>query len=513
MTAKSNSSGRARNHPVEQLERRIHLSAAAPTVSAAAASATVTLKYAGTTNVMFSGPHGVLNEVDAAVQVTPAVTGGPSPAGLVTFQLNGRPAGFSYATFDGDEATFEANPGTYTLTAHFDGDQTYAPADLPPTVITVPAGAATGAPFLSAVDDQPPAVVNAGAALISSFTIGLNAQGDSSGGLNDTVDVSVSAVNEADPNTLIPLQSVSEAVTYAGPQTSAAFAVDAPTTGLAAGTYQMVYDVGVTSSVATIYSLAPFTVAAAATPPSAAGLPTVAGLGGTAAPVPVAAGVRSRGVTATVDVPTGLAGTDTVAVYASETGAIDAASVLLGTVRKRVAVKRGATTVTVTVPVQTAAAPAGTYVLMARVTGGPAGAPPTDAAVGPVLAVQPPASQLRATVADVVPTKAFRVGSPLAFTLTLTNVGNVAATGRATVVVSLAGNFAGAQDVPVRTLAQALTVRPGRPVQLRVTGRVPAAAVAAAAYAGDLGVQVRVTLGAGIADVEQTVYEPVVGKA
>ena len=495
MISKAHTSGRSRRCPIEHLERRVHLSAATPTVTAAAdSSSAVTLGYAGIVNVAFSGPHGVLNAVDAAVRVTPAVAGGPSPGGLVTFQLDARPAGFSYASFDGDEATFEANPGTYTLTAHFAGDQTYAPADLPPTVITIPAGAVTGAPFLSAVDDQTPAVVNAGAALISSFTVGLNAQGAGTGA-TDTVDVTVSAVNEADPTIPISLQSqfLSEPVTYSGPGTSAAFTVDAPTTGLTPGVYQLVYDVGVLGNVATIYSLTPFTVAAATTPP--AGLPAVAELGRAATPAPVVAGERSRGLAATVSVPAGLAGTDTVAVYTSETGTINAASVLLGTVRKRATVQRGATTATVTVPVQTAAAPAGTYVLLARVTNAAGAA--TDAAVGPVLAVQPPDVQLRAALSDYVPNAtSVRVGAPLAFTLTLTDVGNVAVAGRATVVVSLAGTY-GSPSVPVRTVRTAVTVRPGRPVRLRLINRVPAGAVAVGVAAGGYpGIHVQVTTAA-----------------
>ena len=508
MSVETNGPGRLRQHPIELLERRVHLSVASPIDAAAVTGAVVTFEYVGITPTISSSPYtGLMSDPTAAsVRILPAVAGGPAPSQQVTFRLDGHLAGSSYINAVGGLSYFDADPGTYTLTAHYEGDANYAPADMPPTIITIPGGADPKAPFLSVVDTQSPAAVNGGAAVVGSFGVGLNFSADSTLA-DDMVSAAVLAVNEADPTTLIPLQTLDGPVTDIGPGTSATFTVDTPTTGLTPGTYQLVYAVHNTTSIAaTIYSPNPFTVTAAAITPPAA-LPAVAELGRAAAPAPAVAGVRSRGLTATVGVPAGLAGTDTVAVYASETGAIDSASVLLGTVRKRVAVTRGASTAAVTVSVQTATAPAGTYVLLARVT--PAAGPPTDAAAGPVLAVQPPVPQLRAAISDVVPAATFRVEGPLALTLTLTNVGNVAAAGRATVTVVMADPSLGAPQVPVRTLVRALTVRPGRPVRLRLGGRVPAGAVAAA-YSGYIGVRVRVTQGAEAADA-QAGDEPVVG--
>ena len=494
MAAEPKASGHTRPPPIERLERRAYLWATVPFVSPAAADAGIVtaIQYQGVSPDTISTQHDVLYAPAARVQVSVATFNGTSPTGTVTFRLNGRVAGsFPLDTFE--QSTLEANPGTYTLTAHYSGDQSYAPADLPPTVVTFPALSDSMTPELSVTENQPTAPVNAGTALISAFTV--NANNPSGATYDDTLNVTVSAVNENDPSVLVPLQDLSGPIRFPGSDSSTAFALAAPTTGLAAGTYQLVYHAEATGVFTTIYSADTFTVAAATTPP--ADLPAVSRLVGAAASAPVVAGQRTRGLSAAVAVPAAAAGVDTVAVYASETGAIDANSTLVGTVRKRVAVKRGVASATVTVPVQTASAAAGTYVLLARVTGA-AGAV-TDAAVGPVLAFQPPDVQLRASL-DHVSTP-FRVGSPLAFTLTLDAVGNVAVAGRTTIVVSLVGDAStpsSTTSVPVRTVTRTLTVRPGKPLALRLAGRVPsAAALAASGITGDFAaLQVQVTTAA-----------------
>ena len=188
-------------------------------------------------------------------------------------------------------------------------------------------------------------------------------------------------------------------------------------------------------------------------------------------PSAAAVGARLRG-TARVTIanagPGLLTGTSTVALFASTTGGVDAASVRVGVARRRATLAAGQSA-TVAVPVGRVALPAGTYALLAQVTA--ADGTVTTATVGPTVAVAPAAVSLSAAVAV---TSTAIAGRALPVTLSLTNAGNVSATGRATVTVALSLD-GGGDTVPVATVHPRLSVRPGTaatPVRLAV--RLPA---------------------------------------
>ena len=282
------------------------------------------------------------------------------------------------------------------------------------------------------------------------------------------------ATTESDPAVEVPLQTLSDTVEVGDRGGSANFELDAPTTGLNPGAYALVYQVVGAGSFATIYSRNLLNEGPIA--PTTTDTPAVIKVLGPN--LLFAAGVRRR-LSAAVSVPNSATGFDTVAVYATATGAIDASSTLLGAVRKRLPVRSGQATAAVSVPITTASVPAGSYVLLARVTD--AAGTATDATAGPVVTVGQPAANVGGTITKVTPSS--RVGGPVAFTLTLTNFGNVAAVGPASLTVSLTGtDLAPTADVGltapilVRKLTWPLTIGPGRSANLRFQLRVPAAA-------------------------------------
>ncbi len=199
-------------------------------------------------------------------------------------------------------------------------------------------------------------------------------------------------------------------------------------------------------------------------------------VGRTTVPAAVVAGAavrRSVRVTAANTATTATAGPEHVTVYATQTGAVDSASVAVGTVPLGRPLRPGRRA-TAAVPVRTAALAAGTYTLLAVVADA-TGATSAAASVG-TLTVAPAAVSLSAAVARLAPTTVLP-GRSTVVTFTVANAGNVAATGSATLSVQLV-----AGGTAVATSVRPLTVRPGRSVTVRLRFRVPDG-IAPGAYA------------------------------
>ena len=183
-------------------------------------------------------------------------------------------------------------------------------------------------------------------------------------------------------------------------------------------------------------------------------------------------------VTLTNGTAAAVQGVQTVDLYATTTGAIDSASTLVGTL-KRVLKVKGSGTATVVVRVSKVALPAGVYTLLPRVTA--AGGGTTSATAGPALTVAAATVSLTATVGAPSPA-AVALGRPVAITLTITNGGNVNATGPATLAVYLSADGT-SLTLPVTTVARRLTVKPGgRAVAVRLRLKVPAGTSAGSFY-------------------------------
>jgi len=164
--------------------------------------------------------------------------------------------------------------------------------------------------------------------------------------------------------------------------------------------------------------------------------------------------------------------TDTVNLFATTTGAIDPGSTLIGSVKHGLSLKPGKTA-TVAVPANKGVAlPAGTYTVLAQVVDATLGT--SAAATGPTLTVAAPFASLTGTVTPLATTP----GKTLSFTLTITNGGNVNAAGKATLAVylSLDGTTLSVPVTPV--LTKSLTVKPGKPLAVRLKVKVPTAAAA-----------------------------------
>ncbi len=195
-------------------------------------------------------------------------------------------------------------------------------------------------------------------------------------------------------------------------------------------------------------------------------------------PASVVSGSPSTGtviVTLANSTATASTGTVTVALYATTTGAIDAASTRLAVVSKRLTLE-GGRSVTVTVPVRKLSLPAGTYTVLARATEAADGGTAVST-TGPKLAVAAANVSLSSTVGVTGPTIVAR-GKSLSLLLTVVNAGNVVAKGRATLAIYLSVDGV-AYTVPVATLVRAATVKPGgQAVTLRLKVKVPKAIAA-----------------------------------
>jgi hypothetical protein len=441
-----------------------------------------TISYTGVAQGLYDYPHpaAVLYAPIQEVTVADSSSGGPTPTGIVTFYLDGTLAGRGNVDSDGI-AYFQANPGNYTLTADYSGDQNYSPVDLPATAISIALTATGASPFngaqittslLPVTETSETSSVISGGYLQDSFTVGVD--NPSSDTYSTTVSASVLAIPVDNPNlTAIAItQSSSSSVTLQANQVSEApFSVDVQDSGWASGTYVLEYLVYANGGFSDIFSRNTFVVS---DPVVATG--TGVQLGKTKGlPVAVVAGTAVRGsgvVTVTNDETAAVKGTETVALYATTTGAIDTASTLLGSVRKSMSLKAGKSG-SVTVPIKAMAPTAGTYTVLARVTN--AAGVTTDTTTGPAFAVSAPFIQLTGSISKVSHVTV-NAGEALAFTLTLSNSGNTDSTGKASLAVALSADGV-TSTIPVETLSKSYTVKPGKTVRLRLTIKVPAAAV------------------------------------
>jgi hypothetical protein len=200
-------------------------------------------------------------------------------------------------------------------------------------------------------------------------------------------------------------------------------------------------------------------------------------LGKTTVPTAVVSGAKLKGsvtITITNSSTAKVKGTDTFDLYATTDGAVDSASVLVGSV-KRALTLAASRSATVTIPVSAGAPGAGTYTLLPKVVDASGGT--SVAASGPTVTVAAPFASLSGTVGSVAPV-ATTPGKTLSFTLTITNAGNVDATGKATLAVYLSADGV-ALTIPITpTVTKSLTVKPGKPLAVRLKVKVPAGTAA-----------------------------------
>ena len=164
-------------------------------------------------------------------------------------------------------------------------------------------------------------------------------------------------------------------------------------------------------------------------------------------------------------------GTDTVALYATTTGAVDAASTLIGSVQRKLTVRAGHS-VTVAVPVASLQLTDGAYTVLAQVTD--AAGTAAVSATGPAIAVAPATVTLDVAIGAVSPT-ALAAGKPLAVTVTVTNSGNTDALGPLTVTLGLSADGGATLAVPFAPVKKGGTVKAnGRAVAVHLKVKTPA---------------------------------------
>jgi hypothetical protein len=442
---------------------------------------TPVISYAGVAQGLYYSPSALLTSPIQEVTVAAASTGGAAPTGTVTFYLNGIFAGRNAIGLFGEGiASFQANPGNYTLTADYSGDQNYSPVDLSATPISI-ALTATGisgfsgtqvtTSLLPVTETSETSTVTSGGEFKDSFNVAVD--NSSPEAQTTVIEASVIAVPVSNPSAggFTVEQFANNPVTLQANQVNEVpFSVDVQDAGWTPGTYALEYDVSQGSYFSNIVSQNTFVVTA---PVVATG--TGVQLGKTKGlPVAVVAGTPVRGssvVTVTNDETTATKGTETVALYATTTGAIDTSSTLLGSVRKSMSLKAGKSG-SVTVPIKTLAPTAGTYTVLARVTD--AAGVTTDTTTGPAFAVSAPFIQLTGSISKLSRVTV-NAGQSLAFTLALSNTGNMDSTGKASLAVALSADRV-TSTIPVETLSKSYTVKPGKTVRLRLTIKVPAAA-------------------------------------
>ncbi len=186
-------------------------------------------------------------------------------------------------------------------------------------------------------------------------------------------------------------------------------------------------------------------------------------------PTTVVSGGRARGtvtLAVTNDGPGPSTGRDTLAVFATTAGVVDASSTEIGSVTRRLSLAAGRSA-TVVVPVTSAAEPFGAYTVVARLTDG-AGRTATSPVGLTVTAVAPSVS-LSATVA--APSVA-SPGQVIGLTVMIANGGTVDATGPVTVTGGL--SVAAGSPVVLATVTRPLRIRAHSvPVVVRLRVRVP----------------------------------------
>ena len=176
-----------------------------------------------------------------------------------------------------------------------------------------------------------------------------------------------------------------------------------------------------------------------------------------------------------------LSGTRLIDVYAVQfNGGQSFSAVVVGSVKASPKIPAGATkSYTVKVDALTQAETAGTYFLTASATDAvkatsftPSGSnSPDDFTVAAADVA------LTGTISAVTPA-AVTPGKTLSFTLTLSNAGNVNSAGKATLAVYLSADGT-TLSVPITpVLTKSLTVKPGKPLPVRLSVKVPTAAPA-----------------------------------
>jgi cyclophilin family peptidyl-prolyl cis-trans isomerase len=189
-------------------------------------------------------------------------------------------------------------------------------------------------------------------------------------------------------------------------------------------------------------------------------------------PVMLVAGSATGGVavvTVTNSQTTPAKGVVTIHVYATTTGVIDAASVLVATVKKSVNLKPGKS-VTAPVPVKVAAGalPAGTYTLLSQTIDTSSNV--SDAATGPTLTVAPATVTLTAAITKLTTAASVVAGSrtKAAAVVLITNNGNTASTGTGTFSLYASTDGTAAGGTLIRMLPKKLTIKPGKSASVAI---------------------------------------------
>jgi hypothetical protein len=162
-------------------------------------------------------------------------------------------------------------------------------------------------------------------------------------------------------------------------------------------------------------------------------------------------------------------GVDTVALYATTDGTIDATAERVGILKRRLHLSTGSQG-DLSIPLTAAPAAVGAYTLVARVTD--ATGRTATSAVGPILTVA--ARTVSLSVGVINAPARVRRGGPLPLTLAATNDGNIPWSGWAAISIAVATEFSPSSTEFGPTVSQRLTVPPEHSVRFRVSPRVAA---------------------------------------
>ena len=395
----------------------------------------------------------ILAALPAAAQTAPAGTATPFALGTLVEKGATPPYTVTVDWGDGTTAT------TFTATA--DGtipaqSHTYAAAGTDTVSVTVADSAgntsdpatftATVSPAVASLAVTPPAAQTALAGAPASIAVGSFAETNATAPFTVTVDWGDGTADTTVAATaagVIPAQ----VHTYAAAGTDTVSVTVADSAGNTSTS--AMFAVAVAAPTGLVPTLAKTTV------------PTTAVTGAT---VKGSATFSLTNATATTD-----QGTNGIALYATTAGEIaPGQGTLVGSAKLRLALKAGGTA-KVTVPVRAASLADGTYTLVAVTTNASG---KVVATAGPTLTVAAPTVLLSATVtatpADVA------AGKSVTFALALTNAGNVASTGRATIVLVLAADGS-TPSIALGTVTRSVTIKPGgKPLVLRLTAKVSA---------------------------------------
>jgi hypothetical protein len=268
---------------------------------------------------------------------------------------------------------------------------------------------------------------------------------------------------------------------FAAPQNVITFTGQTPGSGLTPDATNLYGDTG-----GTIFGIGPATIAttptSTPTPTSTSAITPAAGK--STVPTSIVAGAKPKGsMTVDLAITNGststLKVTDSVLVYATATGTIDANSVLVGSTRKGFSVRPGHPT-PIAVSAKTYPATAGTYTLIPELLGA-AGTVLAVGTTGPTLVVNPVAVTLSAAVVSASPATLVP-GKTLSVTLTLTNTGNTDAKGPLSITLGLSTDGGATVAVPLTPTGKGPTVKAnGKPVKVTVKIKT-AATVPAGSY-------------------------------